>query len=84
MTTGHFNVTVVTFSSPPWWGHATELPTHNSPLPDGLAASVDTPNPAFTVAEHLDTLHQLHEQIQADGSFVTDTSRLLIEARKPA
>lgn len=40
--------------------------------------------PAFTVAEHRDTLHKLHEQIQADGSFVTDTSRLLIEARKPA
>ena len=40
--------------------------------------------PAFTVAEHRDTLHKLHEQIQVDGSFVTDTSRLLIEARKPA
>jgi SAM-dependent methyltransferase len=40
--------------------------------------------PAFTIAEHRDTLRRLHQQIQADGSFATDTSRLLIEARKPA
>lgn len=40
--------------------------------------------PDFTVAAYRDTLLRLHRQIEADGPFVTDTSRILIEARKPA
>jgi SAM-dependent methyltransferase len=39
--------------------------------------------PGFTVAEYRDKLHQLHQQIEADGTFVTHTSRVLIEVRKP-
>jgi SAM-dependent methyltransferase len=38
--------------------------------------------PDFTVAKYHDALHRLHQQIQADGSFITHTSRVLIEARK--
>lgn len=39
--------------------------------------------PGFAVAQYRDKLHELHEQIEADGPFVTHTSRVLIEARKP-
>jgi SAM-dependent methyltransferase len=38
--------------------------------------------PDFTVAKYRDKLLALHEQIEADGAFVTRTSRVLIEARK--
>jgi SAM-dependent methyltransferase len=40
--------------------------------------------PGFTVAEYRNTLRKLHEQIQTAGPFVSSTSRMLIEARKPA
>lgn len=40
--------------------------------------------PGFTVAQYRDTLLRLHNQIQTYGPFVTSTSRVLIEARKPA
>ena len=39
--------------------------------------------PGFTVGQHRGKLRALHEQIEAEGSFVTHTSRVLIEARKP-
>lgn len=39
--------------------------------------------PGFTVDRYRDKLHALHQQIRADGSFVTYSSRVLIEARKP-
>lgn len=39
--------------------------------------------PGFTVAAHRDRLTALHQQIEADGSFVAHSSRHLIEARKP-
>lgn len=39
--------------------------------------------PDFTVARYRDRLLELHRQIRADGSFVSYTSRVLIEARKP-
>jgi hypothetical protein len=39
--------------------------------------------PDFTVAKYLDKLHRLHQQIHAEGSFITHSSRVLIEARKP-
>lgn len=39
--------------------------------------------PGFNVDEHHDKLLSLHQQIQTDGSFVTHSSRVLIEARKP-
>ncbi|GAB1811855.1 methyltransferase domain-containing protein [Mycobacterium sp. MUNTM1] len=39
--------------------------------------------PDFTVAKYRDRLMELHRQIQANGSFVTYTSRVLIEAHKP-
>jgi SAM-dependent methyltransferase len=39
--------------------------------------------PDFTVARYHDELHRLHQQIQAEGSFNTHSSRVLIEARKP-
>lgn len=38
--------------------------------------------PDFTAAEYHDKLLALHRQIQVEGSFVTHTSRVLIEARK--
>jgi SAM-dependent methyltransferase len=38
--------------------------------------------PDFTVARYHDKLLALHQQIEADGVFVTHTSRVLIEARK--
>jgi len=40
--------------------------------------------PGFTVAEYRDRLLRLHQQIEAEGPFVTHTSRVLIEAHKPA
>jgi SAM-dependent methyltransferase len=39
--------------------------------------------PGFTVAEYRDALYRLHQQIEAEGPFVTHSSRVLIEARKP-
>jgi SAM-dependent methyltransferase len=39
--------------------------------------------PNFTVTEYHDKLRTLHDQIQSDGSFITHSSRLLIEAHKP-
>jgi SAM-dependent methyltransferase len=39
--------------------------------------------PDFSVAKYRDKLRALHQQINADGSFVTHSSRALIEARKP-
>jgi SAM-dependent methyltransferase len=39
--------------------------------------------PGFTVAEYLDRLRALHEQIEASGPFVATSVRFLIEARKP-
>ncbi|MDH6196465.1 SAM-dependent methyltransferase [Mycobacterium frederiksbergense] len=38
--------------------------------------------PGFTVTPYRDRLAVLHQQIQADGSFVAHSSRHLIEARK--
>ncbi len=40
--------------------------------------------PGFTVDAHRDALRRLQQQIEAEGPFVTGTSRTLIEARKPA
>ncbi|WP_034091355.1 class I SAM-dependent methyltransferase [Streptacidiphilus albus] len=39
--------------------------------------------PGFTVEQYRPQLRALHQQIQADGSFVAHTTRFLIEARKP-
>jgi len=39
--------------------------------------------PDFSVAKYRDKLRTLHQQINADGRFVTHSSRALIEARKP-
>jgi SAM-dependent methyltransferase len=39
--------------------------------------------PGFTVERYRDRLRELHEQIQAQGAFVTHSSRVLFEARKP-
>ncbi len=39
--------------------------------------------PGFTVTDYHGKLLALHQRIQADGPFVTSTSRVLIEARKP-
>lgn len=40
--------------------------------------------PGFTVEAYGEQLRALHEQIEADRSFVATTERFLIEARKPA
>lgn len=40
--------------------------------------------PDFTVERYRDRLRDLHERIEADGRFVTHSSRVLIDARKPA
>jgi SAM-dependent methyltransferase len=40
--------------------------------------------PDFTVQRYHRQLRELHERIEADGPFVTHTSRVLVEARKPA
>jgi len=39
--------------------------------------------PDFTVAKYHDKLLALHQKIGGEGAFVTHTSRVLIEARKP-
>ena len=39
--------------------------------------------PDFTVPRYRDRLAELHERIQADGSFVAHGTRVLVEARKP-
>jgi SAM-dependent methyltransferase len=39
--------------------------------------------PGFNVERYRDRLRELHEQIEAEGSFVAYSSRTLIEARKP-
>jgi hypothetical protein len=39
--------------------------------------------PDFTVTKYRDQLLRLHEQIEAEGSFVTHTSQVLIDVRKP-
>ncbi|MEE6179619.1 class I SAM-dependent methyltransferase [Mycobacterium sp. 050134] len=38
----------------------------------------------FTVERYRRRLAELHERIEAEGSFMTHTTRVLIEARKPA
>ncbi|MFB9430585.1 class I SAM-dependent methyltransferase [Streptoalloteichus tenebrarius] len=40
--------------------------------------------PGFSVDRHRDRLRELHERIERDGSFVAHSSRVLVEARKPA
>nr|VTO95603.1 Methyltransferase domain protein [Mycobacterium riyadhense] len=40
--------------------------------------------PDFAVEHYLDHLRALHERIQTEGSFVTYSTRALIEARKPS
>jgi hypothetical protein len=39
--------------------------------------------PDSTVTKYRDQLLRLHEQIEAEGSFVTHISRVLIDVRKP-
>lgn len=39
--------------------------------------------PGFTVERYLDRLRELHDRIEADGRFVTYSTRVLLEARKP-
>jgi SAM-dependent methyltransferase len=39
--------------------------------------------PGFTVEGYLEPLRRMHDQIQADGTFVAHAQRFLIEARKP-
>ena len=40
--------------------------------------------PGFTVDAHHDRLRALHERIETEGPFVAHSSRILVEARKPA
>jgi SAM-dependent methyltransferase len=40
--------------------------------------------PDFNVERYRDRLRELHEQIEAEGSFIAYSSRTLIDARKPA
>ncbi|MEV4940472.1 class I SAM-dependent methyltransferase [Streptomyces zaomyceticus] len=40
--------------------------------------------PGFTVDQYRDRLRQLHDRIESEGPFVAQTTRFLIEARKPA
>lgn len=40
--------------------------------------------PDFTVQRYRDRLAELHERIESEGPFVTDSVRLLVEARKPS
>ncbi len=40
--------------------------------------------PDFTVARYRDRLTELHERIESDGPFVAHSTRVLVEARKPA
>ncbi|MEU2872153.1 class I SAM-dependent methyltransferase [Streptomyces olivoreticuli] len=39
--------------------------------------------PGFTVNQYRDRLRELHEKIEAEGSFIAHSSRTLVEARKP-
>jgi hypothetical protein len=39
--------------------------------------------PGFTVERYRAQLAELHERIQADGSFTAHSQRFLIEAREP-
>jgi SAM-dependent methyltransferase len=39
--------------------------------------------PDFSVERYRERLRAMHEQIEADGSFVAHSTRLLVEARKP-
>ncbi len=39
--------------------------------------------PGFTVDQYRDRLRELHEKIEAEGSFTAHSSRTLVEARKP-
>jgi SAM-dependent methyltransferase len=39
--------------------------------------------PDFTVQRYRDRLRGLHQRIEADGSFLTHSSRVLVDARKP-
>lgn len=39
--------------------------------------------PDFTVDAYRERLRELHERIEARGPFVTHSSRVLVEARKP-
>jgi hypothetical protein len=39
--------------------------------------------PGFTIAKYRDELRAVHEQILADGVFVSYAKRVLIDARKP-
>ncbi|MEU5429624.1 class I SAM-dependent methyltransferase [Streptomyces olivoreticuli] len=39
--------------------------------------------PGFTVDQYRDRLRELHEAIEAEGSFTAHSSRTLVEARKP-
>lgn len=40
--------------------------------------------PGFTVDAHRERLRTLHERIEAEGPFVAHSSRVLVEARRPA
>lgn len=40
--------------------------------------------PGFTVDAHRERLRTLHERIETEGPFVAHSSRVLVEARKPA
>jgi SAM-dependent methyltransferase len=40
--------------------------------------------PGFTVARYEGRLRAMHERIEAEGAFVTHSTRCLVEARKPA
>lgn len=40
--------------------------------------------PGFTVQRYRERLRELHERIEADGPFVAHSTRVLVEARKPA
>lgn len=40
--------------------------------------------PGFSVQRHRDRLRELHERIEAQGPFVAHSTRVLVEARKPA
>jgi hypothetical protein len=39
--------------------------------------------PGFTVATYREQLRSLHDQIERDGTYVTDASRVLVVATKP-
>jgi hypothetical protein len=39
--------------------------------------------PGFTVDRYREKLRELHERMVADGAFVTHSTRILVEVRKP-